>query len=115
MHALMLCIFRWTPNVMNAICRRAAVLVIALLCLGALPVESTAQSEQQTQVQEKDLVPFDQLPPSQQIPAARLLIAAYSFVLVALFLYVVSVARRLNTVQREVERLESDVKRAGRS
>ena len=100
---------------MTAICRRAAVLVIALLCWGALPVESTAQSQQQTQVDEDKLIPFDQLPPAEQIPAARLLIAAYSVVIVVLFLYVVSVARRLNTVQREVERLESDVKRAAKS
>jgi CcmD family protein len=35
-------------------------------------------------------------------------------VLLALFFYVLSVARRLNTVQREVERLELDIKRGGR-
>ena len=76
-------------------------------------MEASAQSEQQTQV--GGFIPFDQLPPAEQIPAARLLIAAYSFVIVALFLYVLSVARRLNVVQREVERLEGDVKRAGRA
>jgi len=31
------------------------------------------------------------------------------------FLYMVSVARRLNTVQHEVARLEADVKRTGRA
>jgi cell division protein FtsL len=35
-------------------------------------------------------------------------------VLLAFFLYVLSVARRLTTVQKEVDRLESDIKRGGR-
>ena len=60
-------------------------------------------------------LPLDQLPPSEQIPAARLLIAAYVVVIVVLFLYVLSVARRLNTVQREVDRLDADLKRTGRA
>ena len=105
-------------DVMPAINRRAAVIVVALLCWVALPVETTAQSKEQTQKEQTQVggfVPFDQLPPTEQIPAARLLIAAYVFVIVLLFLYVVSVARRLNTVQAEVGRLEADVKRAGRS
>ena len=65
--------------------------------------------------QQEVFLPVDQLPPAEQVPAARLLIAAYAIVLIVLFLYVVSVARRLTVVQREVERLEADVKRAGRS
>jgi CcmD family protein len=60
-------------------------------------------------------VTLDRLPPTEQFPAARLLIAAYVVVIVVLFLYLVSVARRLTTVQREVERLEADVKRTGRA
>jgi CcmD family protein len=36
-------------------------------------------------------------------------------VIVVLFLYLLSVARRLNVVQREVDRLEMDVKRTGRT
>ena len=70
-----------------------------------------AQPSEQT----KEYTPISELPPTEQIPAARLLVAAYSFVLVAVFLYVVSVARRLTAVQREVERLEADVKRTGRA
>jgi CcmD family protein len=100
-------------NVIAAIARCSVVIVLAVVCWGALPVETTAQPEQQTQVEE--FIPFDQLPPTEQIPAARLLIAAYAIVIVVLFLYVLSVARRLSAVQREVERLEGDVKRANRS
>ena len=60
-------------------------------------------------------LPLNKLPPTEQFPAARLLIAAYIVVIVVLFLYLVSVSRRLTTVQREVERLEADIKRTGRT
>ena len=52
-------------------------------------------------------MPIDELPPQDQLPAAPLLVAAYAFVVLALFAYVVSLARRLGGVQRDVERLES--------
>ncbi len=58
-------------------------------------------------------VPVDSLPPQEQMPAAPLLVGAYSFVLVALFVYLVSVARRTQHVQREIERLERDLKKPG--
>ena len=106
-------IFPWMNDVIAAISRRSVVIVLALLSWGALPVETIAQPEQQTQVE--DFIPFDQLPPTEQIPAARLLIAAYAIVLVVLFLYVVTVARRLTAVHDEIQRLESDLRRAGRS
>jgi CcmD family protein len=60
-------------------------------------------------------VPVSQLPPQDQLPAAPLLVTAYAFVWIALFGYVVSVARRLTKVQREVERLEADMKRGTRA
>jgi CcmD family protein len=99
-------------NVTAAIVRRVGILILLLVCCGAL-ADSTvyAQASEQT----KEYIPINELPPAEQLPAARLLVAAYSFVLVAVFLYVVSVARRLTAVQREVERLEADVKRTGRA
>jgi hypothetical protein len=60
-----------------------------------------------------EFVPIEQLPPQDQLPAAPLLVAAYSFVVVALFVYVLSVARRLGSVQRDMARLESEMKRSG--
>jgi CcmD family protein len=65
--------------------------------------------------QQDEFIPIDQLPPQDQLPAAPLLVAAYSFVVLALFLYLLSVARRLTSVTREIQRLESDLKRAGRT
>jgi CcmD family protein len=60
-------------------------------------------------------VSVDELPPEEQIPAAPLLIAAYSFVGLALFAYVISVARRLTAVQGDIERLETDLKKGRRA
>ena len=83
------------------------------MCCGVLP--AVTASAQQPSEQTKEYKPVSELPPEEQLPAGRLLVGAYSFVIVGLFLYVVSVARRLTTVQREVERLEADVKRSGRA
>jgi hypothetical protein len=61
-----------------------------------------------------EFIPVSELPPQEQLPAAPLLIAAYVVVLVAFFVYVGSIARRLNGVQRDVERLEVAVKERSR-
>ena len=97
---------------MTAFLRRIAILVPALVCSLAFPLSVVAA---QTKKPDEPFLPLNQLPPTEQFPAARLLIAAYVVVIAGLFLYVVSVARRLSTVQREVERLEADVKRTGRA
>ena len=76
----------------------------------ALAQQPPAQPQQQS-----EFVPIDQLPPQDQLPAAPLLISAYAVVLVAFFAYVMSVGKRLGSVQRELERLESDMQRNRRS
>ena len=70
---------------------------------------------QQPPQQQEEFVPIDELPPQDQLPAAPLLVVAYCFVVLALFAYVLSVARRVATVQREIDRLEADLKRSGRT
>ena len=91
--------------------KRALIFLALLLVIGAAPAvaQPPAQPEQQT-----EFVPLDQLPPQEQMPAAPLLVSAYAVLVLALFAYVVSVARRLAVVQREVERLETDLKRGTR-
>ena len=95
----------------------ASILLVLVTAVSACAYEQqpppTTQSQQPEQ--QGEFIPLDQLPPQDQLPAAPLLITAYSFVALALFAYLVSVARRLTTVQREIERLESDLKRTGRS
>jgi CcmD family protein len=69
----------------------------------------------QQPTRQDEFVPIDQLPPAEQLAAAPLLIGAYVFVLVVLFLYVYSVARRLTNVQRELDRLDTTIKQGGRA
>jgi len=88
-----------------------SLLLVVLISCGAANVALDAQ-QPPSQPQE-EFIPIDQLPPQDQLPAAPLLVVAYSFVVLALFAYLVSVARRLANVQRELERLEGDVKRGG--
>jgi CcmD family protein len=98
--------------------RSFAALVLFLAAIGcgqpATPQAQATLAQAQPEPQE-EFVPLNELPPQDQLAAAPLLIAAYSFVVVMLFLYVISVGRRMATVQKEIERLESDIKRSGRT
>ena len=60
--------------------------------------------------QQGEFLPLNELPPQEQMPAAPLLMGAYAFVMAVLFLYVLSVARRLSNVQQEITRLDSAIK-----
>jgi hypothetical protein len=60
---------------------------------------------------EDEFKPISELPPQEQLPAAPMLVAAYVFVVLALSAYVLSIARRLNAVGREIAKLESQIKR----
>lgn len=89
--------------------------LVTMLLVGYFPSDVTLvaapQLDQTDQTQE--FLPIDELPPQDQLPAAPLLIAAYMFVLVGLFLYVLSVAKRLGGVSKEVRRLEDELSRRG--
>lgn len=99
---------------MKSLKRMFAIVLLALACALPASAQSTTGQPQQPQ-QQDEFVPISQLPPQDQLPAAPLLISAYIVVLVALFGYVLSVSRRLSAVQREVQRLEGDLKRSGRA
>ena len=92
-------------------CLRGVGLVLLLVLTGT-PISGSTQLVQP--VQQDEFVPIDQLPPQDQLPAAPLLVGAYSFVVLAIFLYVFSLARRLRGVTRDIERLASELKRHGR-
>jgi len=109
---------------MTTVKRTLAALSVIAVCCGLplsaqtapqSPSPSPTQTTRPQQEQQNEFVPIDQLPPQEQLPAARLLVIAYAFVMGALFIYVISVARRLGNVRREVERLEAEVKRSGRA
>jgi CcmD family protein len=82
--------------------------VVVIAFLGSTVAEAGQQPEPK---QQEEFVPIDELPPQDQLPAAPLLVTAYSFVVLALFAYLISVARRLGVVQRELDRLQSDARR----
>jgi CcmD family protein len=95
---------------MNALIRIFAALLVAVACAG--PVVTIAQQPPEPQ---EVFRPITDLPPQEQYPVLPLLVGAYVFVVVVLFLYLLSLTRRLNVVQREIERLEADMKRPGRA
>ena len=97
---------------MKRIFRALGVVALLLACLAG-PAAAFAQPQQPQQ--QDGFEPIEDLPPQDQLPAAPLLIAAYSFVALALFTYLISVSRRLGRVQRELARLESDLKKTGRT
>jgi hypothetical protein len=99
---------------MNAIRLTVFAAMFVMLGCAAAP-QATASGQPPTGEQQEEFVPIDQLPPQEQLAAAPLLIGAYVFVLAVLFLYLVSLSRRLAVVQREVERLDADLKRTGRA
>ena len=85
-------------------------LVALLLSPFAGGVSALAQQPPKKGEPIEEFVPIDELPSEDQLPAAPLVIGAYSFVWLAFFLYLVSGARRMSTVQKEVERLETDIR-----
>jgi CcmD family protein len=96
---------------MNAMIRTFAVLLIALVC-AAPPLAAAAQPP--APEPQEQFSPIRELPPQEQYPVLPLLVGAYVFVVVVLFVYLFSLARRLAVVQREVERLDADLKRTSR-
>jgi CcmD family protein len=51
-------------------------------------------------------VPVSQVPAADQLPAAPLLIAAYAFVWAALFVYLLSIWRRIAKVEADMRTLD---------
>jgi CcmD family protein len=86
----------------------ASLLLVFAFAAGALAQQPPPEPQD-------EFVPISELPPQDQLPSAPLLIGAYAFVWLALGGYVLSVARRLTAVQREVERLDTDLKKGSRA
>jgi CcmD family protein len=73
-----------------------------LFCSVATPIAQ--QQPPPPSAAQEGFVPVDQLPkPQDTMPAAPLVATAYAFVWVMLFGYLVSIWRRLNAVERELQ------------
>jgi hypothetical protein len=100
-------------NFSNVVSRSGAVrlaAVLFVLTFLALPVAA-----QQPPQPPPGFVSVDEAPPQEQLPAAPLLIGAYIFVVVVIFGYIVSVARRVAAVEHDVRRLETDLTKQKRA
>ena len=95
---------------MTVLARTVVALLLVLAC--AAPAVSAVQQPPDAQ---EEFRPISELPPQEQYPVLPLLVGAYVFVVVVLFVYLFSLARRLTAVQREVDRLDADLKRTGRA
>jgi CcmD family protein len=91
---------------MKLLNRWCAVVVMMMWAVAAAAQQPAPQGE---------FIPIDQLPVQDQMPAAPLLVSAYAFVMIVLFLYLFMVARRLSNVQREIDRLNTTIKQGGRA
>jgi len=87
------------------------VVVVLMLTSGSGMPDVHAQQPTEPQ---GGFVSAETLPQRERMPAAPLLVAAYAFVMLALFGYVISVSRRLTAVKTDIARLESEIKRSGR-
>ena len=87
-------------------------LLASMLLAAALAPAAAAQPPQEPT---DEFVPISELPPAEQMPSAPLVVAAYAFAWLAIGAYVLSVSRRMTDVQREVSRLEGELKRGNRT
>jgi CcmD family protein len=58
---------------------------------------------------QSEFLPVTEVPASEQLPAAPLLIAAYAFVWIAVFVYVWLLWRRLGRVEQEMQALSAQL------
>ena len=85
---------------------------LALMLMLVMPGRAAAQAQSQPQrppAAQGEFVPVDQLPAQDQLPAAPLLIIAYAVAWVAMLLYLWSIWRRLQKVDRELADVAAQV------
>ena len=92
-----------------------ALLILALCCALAGIGEWRVYAAQPTPPAQEQFLPLDQLPPEDQLAAAPLLIAAYAIIWVLLLLYLWSIRRRLDGVQRELVEVTRRVSERGQN
>lgn len=87
---------------------RAAAVGLMLLTAPATAIASLQPPPQE------EFVPVDQLPGQEELPAAPLVAAAYAVTWVAVFVYLLSIWRRLGKVEREMAEVARRIEAAGR-
>ncbi len=82
--------------------RRTAFVVLLVAVLATLVSPTIAARQQPQPRAQTEFVPVGELPQQEQLPAAPLVIAAYSVAWVAIFIYLASIWRRMQKVDREL-------------
>ncbi len=97
--------------------RATGVLCFVVLC-GALwagsGVTASMQQPPAPSPAQEGFVPIDQLAPKEVLPAAPLVIAAYSVAWIAIFVYVLTIWKRLASVEKEMAALSQRIAGGGR-
>lgn len=78
------------------------------------PLSTTLTAQNQTARQPAatdEFVPIDELPPQEQVPAAPMVVAAYSFIWIAVLAYVLSLVKRIRKVETDISALEKGNRR----
>jgi CcmD family protein len=84
--------------------KRCVSILAAMVVLAAnVAAPAVAGAQQPAPQQQNEFVPVDELPQAEQLPAAPLVIAAYSVAWLATLLYLWSIWRRLQKVDRELD------------
>ena len=95
--------------------RRFALAAAALVLAGGLLPAAAAVQPQTPPAAQSEFVPIDELEPQEQLPAAPLVIAAYAVAWLAIFVYLWSIWRRLQKVDRELSEVSRRVTERVRS
>ena len=82
-----------------------------VIALATVVLTASSSFAHQPPAGQSAFVPVDSVPLTDQLPAAPLLITAYAFVWVAVFVYVWSIWRRMNKVEDDMRALEQKVAR----
>jgi CcmD family protein len=95
---------------------RLFVLAIAIAVAIAVPLRTAlAQGARPQPQQQNEFVPVDELPQAEQLPAAPLVIAAYAVAWLAMLIYLWSIWRRLQKVDRELSEVSRRIAERARS
>lgn len=76
--------------------------VLAAVLIGSAAAAPEAAAQQPPEAAQEEFVPIDELPPEEKLPAAPFLIAAYSAAWLIVAVYLWSIWRRLQRVEREL-------------
>lgn len=76
------------------------------MLLALAPLAVSAEQQPKPRQTPDEFVPLNEIPPDEQLPAAPMVVAAYTFVWVALVGYIFLLVRRVQKVEADLAALE---------